>query len=137
MLFQAIFYIIGFIGIIFVVLVLFFISYFIIKLILKSRNYYYSTIRILGASKQISKNLLVIDLFTVATIAYILVGSLYILITNNIIVNQSLKEILKYMPFSRYIMFYLIVLIITYVIASRYSRKVFKDTMINTYKEEV
>lgn len=134
---QAIFYIIGFIGIIFVVLVLFFISYFIIKLILKSRNYYYSTIRILGASKQISKNLLVIDLFTVATIAYILVGSLYILITNNIIVNQSLKEILKYMPFSRYIMFYLIVLIITYVIASRYSRKVFKDTMINTYKEEV
>ena len=78
-----------------------------------------------------------IDLFTVATIAYILVGSLYILITNNIIVNQSLKEILKYMPFSRYIMFYLIVLIITYVIASRYSRKVFKDTMINTYKEEV
>ena len=45
------------------VVVLFFISYFIIKIILKSRNTYYSVLRMLGASKGACRSLLINELF--------------------------------------------------------------------------
>ena len=40
------------------IVALFFISYFIIRIVLKSRNAYYTTLRTLGASRKISKQLL-------------------------------------------------------------------------------
>ena len=47
------------------IIVMFFISYFIIKIILKSRNIYFTTIRILEHLK-VSKQLLDIELLTVS-----------------------------------------------------------------------
>ena len=54
------------------IITLFFISYFIIKIILKSRNVYFSTIRMLGANQKVAKHLLIIELLTVANVAYFL-----------------------------------------------------------------
>ena len=45
------------------IIALFFISYFIIRIVLKSRNAYYTTLRTLGASRKISRQLLDIELF--------------------------------------------------------------------------
>jgi hypothetical protein len=53
---------------------LFFISYFVIKIILKSRNTYFATIRMLGATKKISKQLLDIELFIIYPKAYYIRG---------------------------------------------------------------
>ncbi len=64
---------------------LFFLSYFIIKLILKSRNIYFSTIRILGASKKVAKRLLDIELFTVLNVAYLIFLGFVILVKTNTI----------------------------------------------------
>ena len=54
------------------IIALFFISYFIIRIVLKSRNAYYTTLRTLGASRKISRQLLDIELFLTATMAYAL-----------------------------------------------------------------
>jgi cell division protein FtsX len=52
------------------IFVLFFISYFIIKIILKSRNIYFSILRMLGASKRVCRQLLSIELFTISNLSY-------------------------------------------------------------------
>ena len=52
--------------------VLFFISYFVIKLIENSKKVYYATVRILGASRKVIKNLITIELLTVYHLTYIL-----------------------------------------------------------------
>ena len=51
---------------------LFFISYFIIKLVFKSRNVYYSTLRILGSSYKCTKSLLNIELLVLVNISYLI-----------------------------------------------------------------
>ena len=53
------------------IITLFFISYFIIKIILKSRNVYYSIIRMLGGTKKITTEILLIELLLVANLAYL------------------------------------------------------------------
>ena len=52
------------------IIVLFFISYLVIKIILKSRNIYYTTLRMLGATYRNVRRILDIELFTNATISY-------------------------------------------------------------------
>ncbi|UKI28773.1 MAG: hypothetical protein L6V78_07925 [Clostridium sp.] len=48
-----------------ILVAMFFISYLIIKLILKSRKNYYTIIRILGGSKKNCKSILKIELYTI------------------------------------------------------------------------
>ena len=51
-------------------IVLFFISYAVIRLIMRSRNSYYSTLRILGASRKNTDNILRIELLLMMLISY-------------------------------------------------------------------
>lgn len=115
---------------------LFFIAYFIIKLILKSRNVYYATLRILGANKKITKELLTIELLNVSTIAYIVFIGTVTLVKMQII-NINMTDIIRYLGVKEYIIIYLIIILMAYLISNRYSRKLFKDTTMNTIREEV
>ena len=115
---------------------LFFIAYFIIKLILKSRNIYYATLRILGANKKITKELLTIELINVSTIAYIVFIGTVTLVKMQIL-NINMSDIIRYLNIKEYIIIYLIITLMAYLISNRYSRKLFKDTTMNTIREEV
>ena len=115
---------------------LFFIAYFIIKLILKSRNVYYATLRILGANKKITKELLTIELLNVSTIAYIVFIGTVTLVKMQIL-NINMSDIIRYLSVKEYIIIYLIITLMAYLISNRYSRKLFKDTTMNTIREEV
>ena len=53
------------------VITMFFISYFVIKLVLKSRNVYFSTLRILGANYRSTKKILDVELFVNSSVAYL------------------------------------------------------------------
>ena len=119
------------------VVVLFFISYFVIKVILKSRNIYFTTIRMLGASKKVSRELLIIELINVANIAYILFG-IFLILNNFDIVNVNFaKTILEYMRIRDYILLYFILVTMSYLISNRFAKKIFKDSAMKTLKEEV
>ncbi len=116
---------------------LFFISYFIIKIILKSRNVYFSTIRILGASKKISRKLLNIELFIDINIAYIIFLGVVGFAKSDIIKWKFIKEVVAYFTVTDYISIYIILVIMSLLISNRYSHKLFKDSIMNTYREEV
>lgn len=119
------------------IIVLFFISYFIIRLVLKSRNIYYSTLRILGSSYNATKSLLNIELVTISHIAYTIFIIFLLLVKYSVIESSYIKNLLDYVNIYQFILVYLIVLLMSRMITNRYSRKLFTNTVMNTYREEV
>lgn len=119
---------------------LFFISYFVLRVIMKSRNIYFSTIRILGASKKVAKNLLMIELMTITNIAYIAVLILLNLAQKGIINNAVTTYIVglaKFVTFKDYVILYIILMFISYMVSERFSKRLFKNSSMKTYREEV
>ena len=116
--------------------VLFFIAYFVIRLIEKSRNVYYATLRILGATKKVLKDLINIELFLIYHIAFILILALCLLVKNNIIVNNNLYDMVKYLGVKDYIIVYVVCFVMSILISFRYSRKLFNSSAMKTYREE-
>lgn len=119
------------------IIVLFFISYFIIRIVLKSRNIYYSTLRILGSSYNATKSLLNIELVTISHIAYAIFIIFLLLVKYSVIESSYIKNLLDYVNIYQFILVYLIVLLMSRMITNRYSRKLFTNTVMNTYREEV
>ncbi len=133
----AILNIVMLIAIVLLLLVLFYISYFTIKIVLNSRNIYYSTLRILGSSYKTTKSLLNIELLTLANLAYIIFIVFMLFIKFSIINNEMLFSLFSYVRIYDYIILYLILFIMTIILTFRYSRKLFKDTVMNSYKQEI
>ncbi|MEG2147476.1 MAG: ABC transporter ATP-binding protein [Bacilli bacterium] len=117
--------------------VLFFISYFVIKLILNSRSIYFSTIRVLGASKKNCKNLLSLELFNIMNLSYILFIGFLLLAKYGVINNGFLLGIIKYITIKDYIVLYLILGFMSYFISLRFSKKLFKDSAMSSYRSEL
>ena len=134
---QKILKIIRLVVIILLVVTLFFISYFVIKLIFKSRNVYYSTLRILGANFKHIKKILDIELFVSSSLAYLFYIGLIVLVKQKIIYFKSLSDIIEYLKLSDYIIMYIILIVMSYLISTRYARKIFKKSAMKTYREEV
>ncbi len=116
---------------------IFFICYFIIKLVLKSRNIYFSTIRILGSSKNVAKELLKIELFTVLNLTYVIFITLVLLVQSNVIEFAYIEDLSMYFKLYDYIILYIILFFISNLIANRYAKKLFTKSAMNTYREEV
>ena len=119
------------------VIVLFFISYFIIKIILKSRNSYFGTIRTLGATKKISRSLLNIELLVDINVVYLIFIALINLVKHKIINISYIADMITYFQLKDYIIVYIILIIMSLLISTRYSRKLFKSSVMNAYREEV
>ena len=119
------------------VVTLFFISYFVIKLILKSRNVYFSTLRILGANFIHLKRILDIEIFTDATIAYLVYIGLTLLVKFNVIYIKFIANIYEYLKLRDYVLMYIILVLMSYLISQRFSNKIFKNSAMTSYREEV
>lgn len=119
------------------VIILFFVSYFIIRIILKSRNIYYTTLRMLGATYKSVKQILDIELFVNSSLGYLVALIIFYIVKNNVIKFKYLPMLIKYLGIKEYILIYIILLLISRLISRKVSENLFKDTAINTYNEEV
>ena len=119
------------------IVVLFFIAYLIIKIILKSRNIYYTTLRMLGATYKSVIRILDIELFLNSSLAYATVLGIIYLTRSGIINNEYIYGLTNYLGLREYVLMYVILVLISRIISRRFSRKIFKDTAISTYNEEV
>ena len=119
------------------IIVLFFISYLIIKIILKSRNVYYTTLRMLGATYKNVRRILDIELFINATLSYAILLVFIYMVKINIINLEYISKITQYLSFKEYILMYVILIVMSRLISIKFARKLFKNTAINTYNEEV
>ena len=134
-LYIKILYMVELIGIFIALIALFFISYLIIKVILKSRNNYYSTIRMLGATKKDIKLLLNIELNLVLYISYIIILIVLLLVKLKYIQIDYLNSAITYLKFTDFIILYLILFVISLFISRKYSKKLFSSSIMRTYKE--
>lgn len=120
-----------------ILLVMFFVTYFIIKLILKSRNVYFSTIRMLGATKKNCSSLLKTELFVVFNLAFLFCIVIAVLISEKIIDIDLLNMMTAYLSLKDYVILYGVLCLMSLLLAGRYARQLFRQTAMNAYKEEV
>ena len=118
-------------------IVLFFVAYFIIKLILKSRNIYYSTIRTLGATKGICTGLLNIELLVDINVAYFIFIILINLVTHGVIHSNYLSDMVTYFTLKDYIIIYIMLMFMSFIISNRYAYKLFSSSVMSSYREEI
>lgn len=122
-------------------IVLFFISYAVIRLIMRSRNSYYSTLRILGASKRNTDNIMRVELMTMMAISYGAVFAFTRVVSHGLIHNQTvtkaITERLVFLNRIDYIVLLAALLAMSVLIANRYSRKIFSKSAMKAYREEV
>lgn len=122
---------------IFVIIVVFFISYLIISIILKSRNIYYTTLRMLGATSKSTRKILNIELFINSTLSYLMVLTFGYLVKQDIIKIKFIANLIKYITLNECILMYLILFVVTQLIARKFAKKIFKSSAMNRYNEEV
>lgn len=116
--------------------VLFFIAYTIIRLVMKSRNSYYATLRILGGTRKNTSAILRIELLIMMGLA-LAVDFAGIYLTSKGIVNiKPLKSALLYLEMKDYVILTVSLMLMSLLIANRYSRKIFKKSAMNIYREE-
>ena len=121
---------------IFVIIVVFFISYLIISII-KSRNIYYTTLRMLGATSKSTRKILNIELFINSTLSYLMVLTFGYLVKQDIIKIEFIANLIKYITLNECILMYLILFVVTQLIARKFAKKIFKSSAMNRYNEEV
>ncbi len=122
---------------VFELFIMFFISYFVIKLVLKSRNVYYSTLRILGSTLKDTKRLLNIELFTYANLGYFIFVIFIYLQHIKVIRIEAFSALFAETKLYHYIVIYVVIALMTFLTTERYSRKLFVNSVMNTYREEV
>lgn len=118
------------------VLAVFFIAYFVIQLILRSRSSYFSILRMLGLAKKSIRRILDVELFAIVNIAYGLFLAVILLVHHGVIQSEYLKTLTEYMGVSDYVIFYGILLIMSYFISGKFARKLFKKTAMGSFREE-
>ena len=119
------------------VIMLFFVSYFVIKLILKSRNMYYTVLRMLGAEYKTLKKIIYIELLLNASIAYFVAVFLIYLVKFNILHFTYIAKLVPFLSIWEYVLVYLIIVFITKILSRKFTKKSFQKTLINAYNEEV
>lgn len=119
------------------VFVLFFISYFIIKIILKSRNVYFSVLRMLGASKSVCRELLIIELLVISNLSYFIFVLLAEFNRAGLLNVGFIQTVNTYFRFNDYLVLYIVLILMSLLISVKYAAKLFKNSVMSVYREEV
>ena len=115
---------------------IFFIAYFVTRLILKSRGAYFTILRILGLDKENTKRILDIELFSVVSIAYVLVLGFFTLVSQRIVEIEYVRSLIQYLTLQDYILLYAILLFMAFLLSRRFARRLFKKSAMVTFREE-
>lgn len=121
---------------VFLVIAVFFIAYFVIQLILRSRASYFSILRMLGLARKSIRRILDIELFTIMNIAYGLFLAAVLLVYCDIVQVEALKTLLEYMRITDYILLYAVLVAMSWLISGKFAGKLFRKTAMGSYREE-
>ena len=122
-------------------IILFFIAYAVIRLIMRSRNAYYSTLRILGATKNNTDNILRVELILMMLIAYGVDIAFVLLVKYGILQKltganlNGVTKLLYYLTPLDYVLLGVMLLLMSLLIANRYSRHIFTKSAMKAFRE--
>ncbi len=121
---------------VFMIVIMFFVSYFVIQLILRSRKSYFSIVRMLGLGKGATKRILDIELFAIVNIAYALFLILVALVYRGVINIDYILELTDYLRLGDYITLYGILVVLMFLISTKFANKLFKKSAMESYRGE-
>ena len=113
-----------------IIIALFFIAYFVIRLILRSRVSYFSILRMLGLARKNIRRILDVEMFTVINIAYMIFLAVVVL------VNMGIRTLVEYLQVTDYVILYAILIVMGYLISGKFARSLFKKTAMGSFREE-
>ena len=114
----------------------FFIAYFVIRLILKSRGVYFATLRMLGLGKKPARRIMRVELVLICLISYALF-LLFIYLNQKEVINiEQLMDYITYLTARDYIILAFILLAMSVLISGRFMRSIFRSSAMGTYREE-
>lgn len=119
-----------------VVLALFFIAYFVIRLILRSRLGYFSILRMLGLSKRNIRRLLDIEMFAVVNIAYAIFLGLIGLVRYHVIKVEYIWTLVEYISVGDFAVLYAVIVLMAYLISGKFVRSIFRKSAMGSFREE-
>ncbi|MDO4546388.1 MAG: hypothetical protein Q4C25_09540, partial [Bacillota bacterium] len=119
-----------------IIVALFFIAYFVIRLILRSRVTYFSILRMLGLAKKPIRRILDIELFVVINIAYGIFLAVVALVQYGVIDVEYITTLVEYMKVTDYVILYAVLVLMSYLISGKFARSLFKKTAMGSYREE-
>lgn len=119
-----------------IVVGMFFISYFVIKLILRSRKSYFSILRILGMKARDIKSVISIELFTVMNVGYIFFMGLLMMNAKKVFTMEFLTNITENLRPTDYVIVYVVLIFMTWLISKRFASSLFRKSAIGTFREE-
>ena len=114
----------------------FFIAYFVIRLILKSRGVYFATVRMLGMGKKPARRIMRVELMIDCAIAFAIFMIFVFLSKSGILMLPALSEHIMYLTATDYIILAAILLVMAVLISGRFMRTIFKSSAMGTYREE-
>jgi hypothetical protein len=117
-------------------IILFYIAYAVIRLIMRSRNSYYSTLRILGATKSNTDSILRVELLLMMLIAYGVDIAFVVLVKKGYLKIDAVNKLLYYLTPVDYVVLAVLLLLMSLLIAARYSRKIFTKSAMKAFREE-
>ena len=91
----------------------------------------------LGATYKNVRRILDIELFTNSSIAYCVLLFILISIKNNLIKVEFLTKITNYIGIREILLVYIVLIAMSRLISMKFARKLFKNTAISQYNEEV
>lgn len=119
-----------------VCLAVFFVAYFVVRLILKSRGVYFATLRMLGMGKEPARRIMRVELVLVCVIAYALFGVFIYLNYRGLIFNDKLMDYITYLTVRDYAVLAVILLVMAVLISGRFMRSIFRNSAMGSYREE-
>ena len=119
-----------------VCLAVFFIAYFVIRLILKSRGVYFATVRMLGMGRKPARRIMRVELVLVCLIAFAVFLLFIYLNYLGVIYREQLMNCILYLTTRDYILLAAILLVMAVLIAGRFMRSIFKSSAMGAYREE-
>lgn len=117
-------------------LAVFFIAYFVIRLILKSRGVYFATLRMLGMGKDPARRIMRVELVLDCMISYGLFLLFIYLNHSGVLQISRLNDYLTYLTVRDYVILAFILLVMAVLISGRFMRSIFKSSAMGTYREE-
>jgi hypothetical protein len=119
-----------------VCLAVFFIAYFVIRLILKSRGVYFATLRMLGMGKGPARRIMRVELVLDCMISYALFILFIYLNRTGVVSSEQLMDHITYLTTRDYIILAVILLVMAILISGRFMRSIFRSSAMGTYREE-
>lgn len=119
-----------------IIVALFFIAYFVIRLILRSRSSYFSILRMLGLARKKIRRILDVELLLTVNIAYALFICCVALVKTGTLEIGYISALIEYMRVVDYVVLYAVMAVMAYLISGKFARNLFKKTAMGAYREE-